>query len=291
MISDTKSLAEISAGPSRVDYSHKDSRLYALTIGMGADPLFEPELDFVTDRKGFKVVPSMACIFADVIMDLTQACKLDRPELALHGQQKLELLRPLPGAAQLEITGSIPALYDRGPDKGAEIHMQAEVRILGETDPLYRATYVTIARGDGGFGGQPPPVRAARRQIPGRAPDQTLTVQTRPDQALFYSLNGDPNPIHVQPRIARKAGFERPILHGLCTYGMACRALLATCADYDPDRIRTFDARFTAPVTPGDELVFEFWQEGSAVIFQVISKLMGRPVIKDGWCELGDSPP
>jgi len=282
-----KSLAGINAGPSRVEYSHEDSRLYALTIGMGADPLFEPELDFVTDRPGFKAVPTMACIFADVIMELTLACKLDRPELALHGQQKLELLKPLPGAARLEVTGSIPALYDRGPNRGAEIHMQAEARIAGETDPLYRATYITIARGDGGFGGQPPPVRAARQQIPDRAPDRTCSYLTRPNQALLYSLNGDPNPIHVQPRIARMAGFETPILHGLCTYGMACRALLATCADYDSDVIRTFDARFTAPVTPGDELVFEFWQEQSAVIFQVMSKLLGRPVIKDGWCELG----
>jgi len=285
---DASKLAGLTVGPRRVDYSRQDARLYALSIGMGSDPMFEPELDFVTDRPGFRTVPTMATIFADVIMDLTLACELDRPELALHGQQKLELLKPLPDAASLEFTGSIPALYDRGPDRGAEIHMQAEARLAGETGPLWRATYVTIARGDGGFGGPPPP-RLERRAIPDRAPDVTYACHVAPSQALLYSLNGDPNPIHVQPRIARKAGFERPILHGLCTYGMTCRALLASCVDFDSDRIRQFDARFTAPVTPGDELLFEFWLESSTVLFQVTSRDLGRPVLKDGWCELGPS--
>jgi acyl dehydratase len=285
MTIDSNKLAGLTAGPHRVDYSRTDARRYALTIGMGSDPMFDPELDFVTDRPGFRTVPTMATIFADVIMDLTLACKLERPELALHGQQKLELLRPLPDAASLEITGSIPALYDRGPDKGAEIHMQAEARVAGGEEPVWRATYVTIARGDGGFGGQPPG-RPERVPAPGRGADQEWSYRIPPNQALLYSLNGDPNPIHVQPRIARKAGFERPILHGLCTYGMACRALLACCVDFDSDRIRRFDARFTAPVTPGDELLFEFWRESPGILFQVTSRDLGRPVIKDGWCEL-----
>ena len=281
-----KKLLGITAGPSRVNYTRRDSRLYALSVGFGSDPLFEPELDFVTDRTSFKIVPSMASIFATVIIDLTEACELDHPELELHGEQKLEILQPLPDHAELEVTGSIPAIFDRGEKRGAEIHMQAEARIAGQGEPLYRATYVTIARGDGGFDGPPPEHRPVKRDIPDRAPDHVFRYPCRPDQALLYALNGDPNPIHTQPRIAATAGFRAPILHGLCTYGIACRALLATCCSFESNRIREFDARFSSPVTPGDLLVFDFWKEDNAILFQASNENDGRFVLKNGWCRL-----
>ncbi|HET6565332.1 MAG TPA: MaoC/PaaZ C-terminal domain-containing protein [Xanthomonadales bacterium] len=264
-------------------YSRQDARLYALSVGFGSDPMMEPELDFASDRKGFKTVPTMASIFADVILDLTLACELKRPELALHGQQMLEMFAPLPDAATLEISGTIPAIYDRGETHGAEIHMQAEARLQGSDEPLYLATYVTIARGDGGFGGTAPPRDSLRKRVPDRAADQRFEFQTQPNQALVYSLNGDPNPIHTQPRIALKAGFDRPILHGLCTYGLAYRALMSSCRDYNSANTKRFDVRFSAPVTPGDRLAFEFWEIGEGIAFQASSQREGRLVLKEGF--------
>jgi acyl dehydratase len=267
-------------------YTRRDACLYALGVGFATDPLNEQELDFVTDRPAFKSVPTMAAVFTDVIIDLTNACQLQRPELALHGEQKLEIFAPLPSAAELEISGSIPVIYDRGPSKGAEIHMVAEARLRGGTEPLYRATYVTIARGDGGFGGPKPDRSAGGNWIPKDSPDNVCEFSIRPNQALLYSLNGDPNPIHTQPAIARKAGFDAPIMHGLGTYGMACRAVLGAHCDYDPSSMQSFDVRFSAPVFPGETLVVESWRLDQGVAFQ--ARVRGRDilVLKNGYSRL-----
>lgn len=266
-------------------YSRREARFYALSVGFGSDALDEQELDYVTDRSGFKCVPSMATIFADVILDLSLACDLERPELAVHGQQRLELFAPLPDAAELEVGGSITAIYDRGADKGAEIHMLAEGRLHGSSEPLYRATYVTVARGDGGFGG-PAPAYDARQQIPDRGPDAVREFDVPRNQALLYSLNGDPNPIHTQPAMARRAGFDVPILHGLCTYGLACRAVLGAYCDYDPIPMESFDARFSAPVFPGETLVFELWSVDDGVAFRAKSRERDVLVLKDGFSRI-----
>ena len=271
----------------QVSYTRRDARLYAFSLGFGRDPTNENELDFVVERRGFKTVPTMAAIFADVIMDLTLACKLKRPELALHGEQKLRLFAPLPGAADLEVGGHIPAIFDRGASRGAEIHMVAEAKLAGSDQALYRATYVTIARGDGGFGGEAPPRRTDSQTAPDRGPDHTWESVVRPDQALLYALNGDPNPIHTEPDIAVKAGFDKPILHGLCTYGIACRALLETVCDFHPSRITDFNVRFSAPVFPGETLVVESWNEQGGVRFQARVRERNQLVLKQGFCGLG----
>jgi len=271
----------------QVSYTRRDARLYALSLGLGRDPMNETELDFVVDRRRFKTVPTMAAIFADVVMELTLACKLKRPELALHGEQKLQLFAPLPGAADLEVRGHIPAIFDRGESRGAEIHMVAEAKLAGSDLSLYRATYVTIARGDGGFGGEAPPGRAGSQIVPDRGPDHTWESVVRPDQALLYALNGDPNPIHTEPGIAGRAGFDRPILHGLCTYGIACRALLETVCDFDPSRITDFNVRFSAPVFPGETLIVESWKVQDGARFQARVRERDLLVLKQGFCGLG----
>jgi acyl dehydratase len=282
MAIDPQKLLKMKLPPRLRTYTRQDARLYALSTGFGSNPLAEPELDFVTDRKGFKTVPTMASIFADVILDLTLACELQRPELALHGQQLLQLFAPLPDAATLEITGSVSALFDRGEARGAEIHMQAEARIQGSNELLYRTTYVTIARGDGGFGGSKPVLQSERHRVPDRSADHRCEVQTQANQALLYALNGDPNPIHTQPRIASKAGFDAPILHGLCTYGLAFRALMASCCSYEAAKTKRFDVRFSAPVIPGDTLGFEFWRLDEGIAFQASSQQNGKLVLKEG---------
>jgi acyl dehydratase len=286
MTIDTESLTGRGAVTSRRIYTRRDASLYAQSIGFGTDPLDELELDFVSDRPTFKSVPTMASIFADVILELTHACQLQHPELALHGEQKLEIFSPLPDMAELEIQGSIAAVYDRGPQRGAEIHMAAEARLQGESALLYRATYVTIARGDGGFGGDEPDRSVNNKRIPARAPDKVWEFPISRNQALLYSLNGDPNPIHTQPRIAKRAGFEKPIMHGLGTYGMACRAVLMTYCDGDPSVMKSFDVRFSAPVIPGDTLLVDMWRLDDGVAFQ--GRIPDRDVVvlKNGFSRI-----
>jgi len=274
---------------SRRAYTRHDARLYALSIGFGTDPLDELELDYVSDRPTFKSVPTMASIFADVVIELTDACQLQRPELALHGEQKLDICSPLPDAAELDIQGSIAAIYDRGPQRGAEIHMVAEARLQGEAAPLYRATYVTIARGDGGFGGDKPDHGVGHDRLPASAPDAVWEFAIGRNQALLYSLNGDPNPIHTQPRIARRAGFDQPIMHGLGTYGMACRAVLMTYCAGDPSVMKSFDVRFSAPVFPGDTLVVDMWRLADGVAFQGRVPDRDAVVLKNGFSRIAGS--
>jgi acyl dehydratase len=286
MTIDIESLTGRDAVTSRRVYTRRDASLYAQSIGFGSDPLDELELDFVSDRPTFKSVPTMASIFADVILELTHACQLQHPELALHGEQKLEIFSPLPDMAELEIQGSIAAVYDRGPQRGAEIHMAAEARLQGESALLYRATYVTIARGDGGFGGDEPDRSVDNKRIPARAPDKVWKFPISRNQALLYSLNGDPNPIHTQPRIAKRAGFEKPIMHGLGTYGMACRAVIMTYCDGDPSVMKSFDVRFSAPVFPGDTLLIDMWRLDDGVAFQ--GRIPDRDVVvlKNGFSRI-----
>ena len=283
---DVDKLMSSGAATSQHSYTRRDARLYALSIGFGVDPMNEQELDFVSERPTFKSVPTMASIFADVILELTNVCQLQHPELALHGEQKLEIFSPLPDAAELNVQGSIAAVYDRGPKRGAEIHMLAEARLQGEAYPLYRATYVTIARGDGGFGGDEPDRNARASRIPDSAPESTWEFHIGQNQALLYSLNGDPNPIHTQPRIARRAGFETPIMHGLGTYGMACRAVLMNYCPTDPSAMKSFDVRFSAPVFPGETLAVDMWQLADGVAFQ--ARVMERDVVvlKNGFSQI-----
>jgi acyl dehydratase len=286
MTIDADKISGVSVDTIRQSYTSRDARLYALSIGFGTDPLDELELDFAVDRKTFKTVPTMATIFADVILELTLACKLKHPELALHGEQKLELYSTLPEAADLDIRGSVSELYDRGPEKGAEIHMVAEGTLHGEDEPLYRATYVTIARGDGGFGGAEPVRSNTVNRIPEHSPDTVWKFPTGRNQALLYSLNGDPNPIHTQPAIAKRAGFDAPIMHGLGTYGMACRAVLTTYCAGDPSSIRSFDARFSSPVVPGETLAIEMWRLEEGVAFQAKAVERDTLVLKNGFCRI-----
>ena len=145
-----------------------------------------------------------------------------------------------------------------------------------------------FARGDGGFGGPTGPVIEVH-QLPNRAPDLRHVTETRLDQALLYRLNGDRNPLHADPELAKRAGFKAPILHGLCSYAIACRAVLATVCDYDPTRIASFDVRFTSPVFPGETIVTEIWVDGDVVSFRSLVEARGVVSINNGKCLLRSS--
>jgi acyl dehydratase len=178
----------------------------------------------------------------------------------LHGEVSIVLHAPLPVEGQLTGATVIDAIHDKGADKGAAVHQTRTIRdAQGTLIATVRNT--SMLRGDGGHGGGGDPAPRPH-PIPDRAPDLTVALPTRAGQALLYRLaSGDSNPLHVDPAVARAGGFDRPILHGLCTFGVAGRVLLAGLADNEPGRIRRIDARFSAPVYPGETIVTQIWRE------------------------------
>jgi len=276
------------SAPRTFSYGDKDVMLYALGIGLGADPMDEKELAFVYER-GLKVVPTAATVLAagGRARDGGQA---PRPPghrvsninflMVVHGEQKVELHRPLPASGAFTATSRTIGAYDKGADKGAVV-INETVWTSEAGEKVATLTGSTFARGDGGFGG-PSEGAPAPHPTPTRGPDLSLDFATRPDQALIYRLNGDRNPLHADPEIARKAGFERPILHGLCTYGITCRAILQAITAFDPEPILSHQVRFSAPVIPGDTLTVDLWREGKEIAFEARVKARDVTVIKNG---------
>lgn len=271
-------------GSFETSYSDREVMLYALGIGLGRDPLDEGELRFVTE-KSLLVMPSFATIPGFSQRLLTDADGLDRVKL-VHGEQRLELHQPLPAAATLAGEVRIADILDKGEGKGLIVIQEILLRLEDSGERLATVTGTGFYRGDGGRGGTgasaPPP-----HPLPDRAPDRTVEIATRPDQALLYRLSGDRNPLHSDPAFARAAGFERPILHGLCSYGIACRAVVQSyCADA-PERVRRFDVRFSAPVFPGETIVTEMWRDGGVISYRSRVKERDTIVLNNGRCELG----
>jgi acyl dehydratase len=177
-------------------------------------------------------------------------------------------------------------ILDKGEGKGAVLIQERVVREAASNDKLFTIVSSIFARGDGGFGGHAqggPELHA----IPERAPDLVKECDTRPDQAFLYALSGDRNPLHRDPAFAKLVGFPRPILHGLCSYGTACRAVLSTVAAYQPERIKQFDVRFSKPVFPGETLVVELWQDGGTISYRAsVKERPGTVVLNNGLCLL-----
>ncbi|WP_018322522.1 MaoC family dehydratase [Bradyrhizobium sp. WSM2793] len=262
-------------------YGNREVMLYAYGIGMGADPQDEKELAFVNEAtatpRPLKVVPTFASVAAwgarPGEMNLNRVMVVD-------GERDITFHRPLATAAHITADSAVLAVFDKGKDKGAVIRHQT---VLKNTDGEPQATLVAslFARGDGGFGGpsegQPEP-----HLVPTRAPDLTVDISTRPDQALIYRLCGDRNPLHSDPEFAKCAGFPRPILHGMCTYGITCRGILQTYADYDPTAFRRHAARFSSAVYPGETVTLYMWRDGNVISFEAKVKARGVTVIKNG---------
>ena len=186
---------------------------------------------------------------------------------------------------ELIANARVSEAYDKGEGKGAIVCTEVDVRLKSDDQPLFKVGSTVFARGDGGFGG-PTGSGPAPHPTPEREPDASCALETRADQALLYRLNGDRNPLHADPGLAESAGFPVPILHGLCTYGTACRAILTTICDYDHTRIRGFDVHFSAPVYPGETIITDIWQDGDTVSFQCRVKERDLVVIRNGKCTL-----
>jgi acyl dehydratase len=240
----------------------RDTILYALGVGLGQDPLDTRQLDFVDHHRVLKALPSMAVVLGYPGFWLgNPATGVDAVKL-VHGEQSIELHAPLPVEGEIIGRTKVTGLVDKGAGKGALLFSEKRLTDAATGTLLAVSRSTTFLRGDGGFGGPTGPVPAPHA-MPERAADFTIDLPTRPEQALLYRLNGDDNPLHADPALAAKAGFPRPILHGLCTFGVVGHALLRGLLSYDAGRVRSMAARFTAPVYPGETIRTEIWHDGS----------------------------
>jgi len=263
--------------PIEQTHSAKDTMLYALGLGLGADPVDERQLSFVYE-KGLRAVPSMVCVLGSPGPWMKDA-GINMIKL-VHGEQSIVMHRELPSAATVMASNRVTHLIDKGATKGALLCVRRELTLKESGEPLATIDQKYFCRADGGFAeaGQPgddaPPDLPA---VPEREPDAVCDLATRPEMALIYRLSGDRNPLHADPTIAKSAGFPKPILHGLASYGVALHALLRTCCAYDPARLKSFALRFSAPMFPGETLRTEIWRSGSAVAFR--ARVLERDLI------------
>ncbi|MEX2626969.1 MAG: MaoC/PaaZ C-terminal domain-containing protein [Ilumatobacteraceae bacterium] len=241
--------------PHEASWTSKDALLYAVGIGAGTD-----ELAFTTENTNGvdqQVFPTFPVVIGSGAGSAMRNIGSFDPAMLVHGQQAVTLHREIPVEGTVTTTGRIVAMYDKG--KAAVVVTETNGAMDGE--PLYTTTASVFIRGEGGWGGERGP-SGPQNVPPERDPDHEVTYQTRPEQALIYRLSGDRNPLHSDPSFAEMGGFDRPILHGLCSYGFTGRALLHTLCGGDPARFRYVEARFAAPVFPGEALTVRMWETG-----------------------------
>jgi len=277
------------SGPVRHEYTARDTMLYALGLGFGADPLDANELRYVYE-KGLVTVPTMAAVLASPGFWMRERTDLGIDALKLvHGEQIVTLHAPLPGAGAVIGESRVTRIVDKGEGKGAVMHVEKTLADEAGT-PLASVEMVLFLRGDGGFsknGGGDEPAPAAPT-TPESAPDAVLELPTRADAALLYRLSGDMNPLHADPAVAAKAGFPKPILHGLATYGHACRGILAKFCGHDASKLKSIRARLSSPVYPGETLVLECWRVGGEdIAFRASVKERGVQVLSNGRAVIG----
>jgi acyl dehydratase len=247
-------------------YTEKDAMLYALGVGLGHDPVDERELAFVYE-KNLKVLPTFPVVLGFepfLLRDIDAGVNF---EMTVHGEEHLTLHRSLATSGTILARLRILDVIDKGAGKGALLLMERAISDKATGQPLATIRQTVFCRADGGFSGgtrPSPPVHA----LPDRAPDLICDLQTRPEMALIYRLSADVNPLHADPAVARAAGFERPILQGLGTFGVAGHAILRSVCDYDPARLRSIAGRFSAPVYPGETVRTEMWRDGDVVSFR-----------------------
>ena len=253
----------------------RDCVLYALGIGVGDRPEDPRDLQFLYE-KGLKAFPSLVNVLAH------PGGWIQDPELGmdwvklLHGEQSFTMDAVLEPGKTYVGTFQVLDVVDKGPGKGALLFLRKELREKGLPPVVSSVTSTYFLRSDGGCGGTTS-VAPAPHPIPERGPDQTCTLPTLARAALIYRLSGDYNPIHADPALARKAGFVRPILHGLCSLGVATRAVLASCCEDQPERLKALQLRFSSPVYPGETLVTDIWRDGAVVSFR--SRVAERNVV------------
>jgi len=271
--------------PVRSSWTSTDSLLYAVGVGAGQEPTDPAELPFVTENSmsvDQRALPTMAVVLADVSGAFANIGSFN-PVMLVHGEQRVVCHSELPVAGEIESTSEITAIWDKG--KGAVIEVTAHAVSTEDGSALFDLVLSAFIRGEGGFGGDSGPKPG--NIPPEREPDKVVSMKTLPQQALLYRLNGDSNPLHADPQFAAMGGFERPILHGLCFFGFAGRAVLESFCDNDPAKFKSIQVRFSKHVFPGDTLITEMWKEGDdTVILRCKTAERGDDVITNAAVKL-----
>ena len=264
-----------------ISYTDKDSILYGLGVGLGNDPMDIDELKYVYEN-GQIALPSMATNF-QYHSSLLMSAKLNFV-MVVHGEQKLSIVNPIPVSGDFLADMKVLNCFDKGASKGAIIDVETTVKLKSDGTEICKLISTTFARGDGGFDGPESPPQEIFE--PEGSPDIVDEITTKPDQALIFRLSGDYNPLHSDPNFAKAAGFPKPILHGLCTYGVACRSIVKTACDNDVKKLKSFNCRFSSPVFPGETIVTEMWKNGNDINFQSKVKERDKIILKNGVSEI-----
>lgn len=246
--------------PVVLEHTWQEVVLYALGVGARPEQL---ELLYENAPGGLRVLPSFAVILEKRVTQEIEA-KFDLTRM-LHGEQLVKQFRPIPPAGKLTLTAEVKNIYDKG--KAAVIHSGATA-LSADGEPIFETTTVGFYRGGGGFGGDPGPRNEPLDPPEGKAPSWSVTETIRPDQHALYRLSGDHNPLHIDPEFAEKSGFERPILHGLCTYGFTTRIVVEKACGGDVGRLRELKARFANVVFPGEPLQVSAWPQDGRLLLQ-----------------------
>jgi acyl dehydratase len=266
------------ADPVEVSWTSKDCLLYAVGVGAGSE-----ELTFTTENStGIEqqVLPTFAVIVGIGGAAMTSIGTFNWAML-VHGEQAIELHRPIPVDGRIKVTAKVAAIWDKA--SAAVVVLEADAADATTMEPMFSTRMSAFIRGEGGWGGDRGP-SGPRNVAPEREPDQVIRYQTSKDQALTYRLSGDRNPLHSDPEFAKLAGFDRPILHGLCTYGFTGRALLHGLCGSDPAKFGAMEGRFSKPVYPGDELTVKMWEtEPGQAVYRTETQ-RGEVVIDSGLC-------
>ncbi|MEM7097498.1 MAG: MaoC/PaaZ C-terminal domain-containing protein [Pseudomonadota bacterium] len=260
--------------PSKRSWTSKDALLYAVGVGAGTD-----ELQYTTENTKDvtqQVLPTFAVIIGGGGSPWDKVGSYN-PALMVHGEQGIELFAPIPAEGEIESVGECTAIWDKGSAAVLEFESTSTNTATGQ--PLLKTRTQLFCRGEGGFGGERGP--NDKVEYPDRAADHQVVYKTREDQALTYRLSGDRNPLHSDPSFAAMGGFDKPILHGLCTWGFTGRALLHTLCGSDASRFKSMNSRFSKPVIPGDELTVSMWVDGNSAVFRTENQ-NGETVIDQG---------
>ncbi len=263
--------------PVSTSWTSKDALLYAVGIGAGTG-----ELPFTTENTSGVdqvVFPTFTVVLGWGMGSAMRGIGTFNPAMLVHGEQRVTLHKPIPPSGSATLTSKLVGIYDKG--KAAVVATETTATDEADGSPLYTNYSSAFIRGEGGWGGDRGP-SGPRNVAPESAPDHEVTYQTSPDQALVYRLSGDRNPLHSDPSFAAMGGFDRPILHGLCTYGFTGRALLHTLCGSDPARFQHVEGRFSSPVLPGDALTIKMWETGPGEAVFTTSKQDGTVVIDQG---------
>jgi acyl dehydratase len=264
--------------------TRRDTMLYALGVGLGADPCDTEQLKFVYEEK-LQALPMMAIILGYPGPWHAKGDTGITRSQVVHGGQGFRIARPLPVEGTILGKTRVTGVVDKGAGKGALVMTECTVRDKASGEVICTLTSTTVARADGGFSGPSGPLEPPH-PLPTTPPQHSCDLPTLPQAALIYRLSGDYNPLHADPATAVKAGFKQPILHGRCTFGVAGHAILKTLCGYDPARFISMEGRFSSPVYPGETIRTEMWRDGSVVSFRSTVPARGVTVLNNGKAEI-----